>query len=189
MTPPLLAEYPLEELVALYAAGALTPAEEAAFENRRAAGWPEAEALMAAFSRTVTDLVADAPEVVPPPAVRAAVMAALDPPPGYTVLAADDTQFRPTDHLGVSMRLLHVDRRRGHFSCLLRFAPGARLPAHPHAQPEECVVLEGSVLIGGVRMRAGDYQRVEAGVDHVDQWSDTGGLAFVTAPLDLLSHD
>ena len=49
-------------------------------------------------------------------------------------------------------------------------------------------MLEGSLWVGGVHMKAGDYQRVEAGVDHVEQWSDTGALAFITAPLELLDH-
>jgi quercetin dioxygenase-like cupin family protein len=190
-----LAEYPIEDLVALHAVGALTAEESDAFERRREAGWPEVEQLLLDLTPAVAELAADIPAVVPPPAVKAAVFDALFgehrppvPPPGYTILPGDDTAFRPSPHTGVSVRILNIDRRRNQFSCLMRFQPGARLPGHHHSAVEECVVLEGSLVVAGVRMRAGDYQRVEAGVDHADQWSDTGALAFVTAPLDLL-HD
>lgn len=187
----LLAAYELEDLVSLYAVGALAPGEADEFERRRADGWPEAEEMLATFTGPVADLAADVPELVPPPHLKAELLnrlAAAAPVTGYTILAADDTAFRPLPYPGVSMRLLHVDRARQMFSCLLRFAPGARLPAHPHSHPEECMVLDGAVIVAGVRLTAGDYQRVEAGVSHVEQWSDTGGTAFIVAPLELLDH-
>lgn len=187
----LLAAYELEDLVSLYAVGALAPGEADEFERRRAGGWPEAEELLATLTGPVAALAADVPELVPPSHLKTDLLNRLDPPAppvGYTILAADDTAFQPSPYPGVRMRLLHVDRARQTFSCLLRFAPGARLPAHPHSHPEECVVLDGSVIVAGVRMTAGDYQRVEGGVSHVEQWSDTGGTAFVVAPLDLLDH-
>jgi quercetin dioxygenase-like cupin family protein len=185
---PSLTEYPLEDLVALYAAGALTAEEQVAFEHRRANGWPEAEKLLVAYT-PVLDLLAEAPAVVPPSQIKEGILAALDPPPGYTIRTKNDAEFQPTSSPGVSIRLLSVDRTRKQFSCLLRFAPGARLAGHPHSVAEECIVLEGALYVGGVRMEAGDYQRVEAGVNHVVQWSDTGATAFITAPLDLIEHD
>ncbi len=185
---PLLAADELEDLVTLYAVGALAPAEADEFERRRAGGWPEAEELLATLTGPVAALAADVPELVPPSQLKAELLNRLDPPAGYTILAADDTAFQPSPYPGVRMRLLHVDRARQMFSCLFRFDPGARLPAHPHSQPEECIVLDGSLIVAGVRLTAGDYQRVEAGVSHVEQWSDTGGTAFIVAPLELLDH-
>jgi uncharacterized protein HemY len=49
-------------------------------------------------------------------------------------------------------------------------------------------VLEGELLVGGVRMKAGDYQRAEPGTAHADQWSDTGALLYITGPISLLTH-
>jgi len=34
-------------------------------------------------------------------------------------------------------------------------------------------------------MKAGDYQRAEADSDHVEQWTDTGALLYLSAPADL----
>jgi anti-sigma factor ChrR (cupin superfamily) len=66
-------------------------------------------------------------------------------------------------------------------------APGATYPAHPHSGPEECLVLEGDLTAFGVRMTAGDYQRVEPGTEHAEQRSETGALLYLTAPLSMLS--
>jgi anti-sigma factor ChrR (cupin superfamily) len=170
---------PGEELLALYAAGALPPSEAA--EVERADAWAE-------FAAAV-ECLADAEPVAPPPGLKTAILNQLDLPTGYTVTHADPTAFAPTPFPGITVRVLNVDPVARRFTSLFRFAPGARLPAHPHATAEECVLLEGSLCMGGVRMTAGAYLRVDAGVDHVEQWSDTGGLAFITGPLELLEHE
>ncbi len=173
---------PRDELLALYAAGALPPAEAAAVERSGddAEAWEK-------FAGAVGCLD-DSEPVSPPPGLKSALLAKLDPPPGYTVTPDDPTAFVPLPFPGMSMRILSTDRANDRFTCLLKFAPGARLPAHPHASAEDCMLLEGTLHMGGVRMTAGTYLRVEAGVDHVEQWSDTGALAFVTGPLELLEH-
>ena len=178
MTPP-GGDTPREELFALYAAGALTPDEAA--EVERAGAWD-------LFADAVA-LLADSAPVAPPPQLKSALLAQLELPAGYTVAPADPTAFGPTPYPGITMRVLNIDQAGGRFSSLFKFAPGARLPAHPHATVEECVLLEGALYMGGVKMTAGAYLRVDAGVDHVDQWTDTGGLAFITGPLELLEHD
>jgi hypothetical protein len=172
-----------DHLLALYAAGALTPDEVG--EAERAGDDAEAWHLYA----DAVGCLADAEPVAPPPELKAALLAKLDPPAGYTISPADPTAFEPLPFPGLSMRVLNVDPVAKRFTSLLRFAPGARLPAHPHASAEECVLLEGSLYMGGVKMTAGAYLRVEAGVDHVEQWSDTGALAFITGPLELLEHE
>jgi hypothetical protein len=166
-----------EELLALIAAGAMS---EGATVADCADAWLDYAA--------VAECLADTPPVAPPVELKSRLLARLDPPPGYTITRADDTTFRPTPEPGLEMRILSVDHAARRFSCLLKFAPGARLPAHPHASAEECVVLEGNLYMGGVHMTAGDFLRVEEGVDHVEQWSDTGALAFVSGPLELLEH-
>lgn len=171
-----------EDLLALYAAGALSPDEAAAVERTGAAA--EAWHLYA----DAVEALADVEPVAPPPELKSDLLAKLDPPLGYTITPADDSAFRPLPFPGLSMRILSIDREQKRFSSLLKFAPGARLPAHPHASAEDCMLLEGTLYMGGVKMTAGTYLRVEAGVDHVDQWTDTGALAFISGPLELLEH-
>jgi ChrR Cupin-like domain len=173
---------PREDLLALYAAGALAPGEAAEVER---AGF-DAEA-WERFAGAVALLI-DAAPVAPPPQLKTALLAQLDPPAGHTLSPSDPAAFAPTPYPGISIRVLNVDLVEKRFTSLMRFAPGARLPAHPHATAEECMLMEGTLYMGGVRMTAGTYLRVDAGVDHVDQWTDTGALAFITGPLELLEH-
>jgi quercetin dioxygenase-like cupin family protein len=187
-----------EEQAALHLAGALPDADRDAFEARLAAGWPEGEAAIQAMSTAVRTLAAAIPPVEPPPRVRDALLAAVADPraadraaaaqlPGVTFRFAGDGGFVAGKSPGVWVRMLHVDRARRQFTCLLRLDPGASYPSHPHDGPEECLVLEGDVTIGGVRMRAGDYQRVESGTAHAEQRTESGALLYLTAPLTLLS--
>lgn len=139
------------------------------------------------FGELFVALAAVVPPVAPPPGVKATLFARIDPP-GPRFQFAGDGAFVPTPYPGMSIRVLNVDRPRRQFTALIRLEPGGRYPSHPHDGPEECVVLEGELLVGGVRMKAGDYQRAEPGSAHADQWSDTGALLFVTGPLSLMKH-
>jgi len=78
---------------------------------------------------------------------------------------------------GVSVKPLWDDGTER--SLLVRLAPGARAPAHPHARDEECMVVEGEAEIGETLLRAGDFQLAPAGVDHGEVHSETGALLFV----------
>lgn len=143
------------------------------------------------FDELFTALAAMVPPVAPPPGVKERLLAQINAaaaPPGPRFQFADPAGFKPTRHPGMSIRVLNVDRPRRQFTALIRLEPGGQYPSHPHDGPEECVVLEGELLVGGVRMRAGDYQRAEPGSAHADQWSDTGALLFVTGPLSLMAH-
>lgn len=172
----------LDVLAALAAAGALTAEDRASFDDR-----PDADAALAAWEGALLALAEDVPPVAPRPQMRERLLTAVAPlPDGHTIRHPDAGGFRPTRFPGIAVRILHLDRPRRQFACLMRIAPGARLPHHPHAVAEECVVLEGSLQVGGVRMGPGAYQRVEAGVEHVDQWSDTGATVYLNAPLELL---
>lgn len=190
----------IEELVALYLAGAMTEEEARAFEERLASGCPDAVAAMREAEAAVRELAADAPPVDPPPGLKADLLTRLGRPPdpratdraaaggmtGALFRFAEDGGFRPTRHAGVRMRLLHIDRDRGQFTGLIRLDPGAAYPAHPHDGPEECIVLDGELIVGDVRLRRGDYQRAEPGTEHVEQRTETGATLFVTAPVSLL---
>ena len=194
MNPQERSESP-EEQAAMIASGAATPEEAAAIEPLLADRDEITE-----FADVVSHLAQAISELAPPPSVRIKLLAQLgeqhDKPhatpavasalPGLLFRFAHEGDFSPTPYPGVSARMLHVDGARRQFSVMLKLEPGAVYPAHAHDGPEECIVLEGEILVGNVRMRPGDYQRAEPGSRHIEQRSETGALLFLTAPLSLL---
>lgn len=65
------------------------------------------------------------------------------------------------------------------FSFLLRLAPGAVLPPHGHDLDEECIVLEGEVQFGDIRVQAGDFHLAPRGVPHGLMRSRKGALLYL----------
>jgi anti-sigma factor ChrR (cupin superfamily) len=64
-------------------------------------------------------------------------------------------------------------------SCMLRVAPGTSFPGHGHPIDEECVILEGSLQIGDVLLKAGDFHVGLRGVEHELVSSDEGCVCFL----------
>lgn len=78
---------------------------------------------------------------------------------------------------GIERQVLHES---GGVMCyLLKFAPGAVLPAHRHPVDEECVVLQGSVRIGQLVLEAGSFQKVGRTVLDADTSSDQGAVIYL----------
>lgn len=77
----------------------------------------------------------------------------------------------------VHMKTLHSDT--GGRSFLLRLEPGAVLPNHAHDRDEECMVVEGEIFLGELRIRAGDYHLAPGGSVHPDITSPGGALLFI----------
>ena len=69
-------------------------------------------------------------------------------------------------------------------SMLVRFAPGAGVPDHPHAADEDCLMLEGEMFLGDILLRPGDYQLAPAGGGHFGETSDVGGTFFFHGAID-----
>lgn len=80
---------------------------------------------------------------------------------------------------GLQVKRLHRDRNAGSFTGLWRLAPGASIPPHPHRLDEECLVLEGEVLIDGQEYRAGDYMLAATGSLHSEVSSRVGALMLI----------
>jgi anti-sigma factor ChrR (cupin superfamily) len=78
---------------------------------------------------------------------------------------------------GVQIKVLH--EAAGVMSYLLRLQAGARLPAHRHPIDEECVVLEGEVQIGELRIAAGGFHLGRQDRLHDQLRSDAGALIFL----------
>ncbi len=173
------------ERAANFVAGALNPSECADWESALADPASPESAATAELEGALLALTASIPAVEPPAGIKAALLAAVVPPQGFVFRFTDDAGFRPTPIPGVSFRLLHRDKGRNVVSCLLKLAPGAHLPTHSHRGVEECLVLEGTIFVGQTRMGAGDYQRAEPDSEHVEQWTETGALVYLSAPDDL----
>jgi anti-sigma factor ChrR (cupin superfamily) len=177
----------LEELAALYAAGALPPDERAAFETRLASGDPRPAAALAPFAAVAAALAGLVPPAPPPAAVKAALLERLGtdpapPRPGLYIQKAEEGVWETTRIPGLRRRILRIDAERNQITVLLRLEPGAVYPVHDHTGPEECLVLEGDVEVEGHRLKAGDYQYAPPGSHHVEQRTQGGCLLLITAP-------
>ncbi len=82
---------------------------------------------------------------------------------------------------GITAKVLIRDERMR--TMLVRMELNASLAPHVHDGDEECFVLEGSCLMGGKMLKAGDFQLARAGSRHGDVFSATGCLLFVRSTL------
>ncbi|MCW5610814.1 MAG: cupin domain-containing protein [Rubrivivax sp.] len=78
---------------------------------------------------------------------------------------------------GLAIKVLH--EAGGVMSYLLRLDAGAALPPHRHPVDEECLVLEGEVCIGALRIGPGGYHLGRRDVLHDRLHSPGGALIFL----------
>jgi len=91
----------------------------------------------------------------------------------FRSLKVDDIPWRPsTVAPGVFVKDIAVTD--GWEMQLVRFEPGARLPAHSHERPEFLFILEGQLVQAGRRMSPGWASVASAGTVDDDVYSDTG---------------
>lgn len=81
------------------------------------------------------------------------------------------------------MKVLKRDTARNLQLALLRLEPGATMPAHGHAEDEECIVIEGELAVGALHLRSGDLHVAPAGSQHPPITSATGALVFVRSEI------
>lgn len=95
----------------------------------------------------------------------------------HTTIQASDDTWQPFDK-GVQIKVLHEDG--GIMSYLLRLAPGATLAPHRHPVDEECVVLEGTLMIGDdLAVAAGGFHLAHRGALHAAVSTVTGATIFL----------
>ena len=66
---------------------------------------------------------------------------------------------------------------------MIRMEPGTRYPAHRHGGREECFVLEGDLRHADQVMHGGDYEVVDTGTIHGEQWTEHGCLLLITSSM------
>lgn len=81
---------------------------------------------------------------------------------------------------GVEAKVLHDDGKTQ--TWLARMTAGATLPAHHHSGDEECMVMEGSVLLGDVLLHTGDYQIASRGTSHGEIRCPKGCVLMLRSP-------
>jgi quercetin dioxygenase-like cupin family protein len=84
---------------------------------------------------------------------------------------------------GVRAKLLRRDEASNLMVVLWRLEPGGILPGHPHADEEECLVLEGEMLVGDHCVRAGQLHIAKPGAIHGDLTTRTGTLVMVRSGI------
>jgi quercetin dioxygenase-like cupin family protein len=119
--------------------------------------------------------------------VRGRVMQhiAAEPKAGHVTVQPDGGKWH--DFLpGIQRKVLH--EKAGVMSYLLKFAPGAVLPAHRHPMDEGCVVLQGSVRIGGQALAVGGFHLAPKGLPHDDITSDDGAVIYLHGATPRAEH-
>lgn len=172
--------------LAEYVLGTLPDADRRALDARLGAEPALREALVAWQLRLAPLAVADIAGPGPSPElwdrIAAAISPARAPASGSRTITSDSGTWRAIAP-GVDVKLLHIDRARGFRTMLIRMAPGGVIPAHPHADDEECVLIEGEIFVGPTRLGVGDWHLAPKGEMHPDITSPQGGLFYIRAAL------
>jgi quercetin dioxygenase-like cupin family protein len=88
-------------------------------------------------------------------------------------------EWKTTDYPGIE-RSLFRNNETGGRSSVVRLTKGSRFPRHAHHGTEEVVVLGGTVQIGGVELKEGDYLFTTPGEEH-DVVAVTDASIFVSS--------
>jgi quercetin dioxygenase-like cupin family protein len=92
---------------------------------------------------------------------------------------AANREWTATDYPGID-RSLFRNNETGGRSSVVRLIKGSRFPRHAHHGTEEVVVLAGTVTIGGVELKEGDYLFTTPGEEH-DVVALTDASIFVSS--------
>jgi quercetin dioxygenase-like cupin family protein len=165
-----------------YVLGLLSPQERDAVERDAAADPALANEI--AFWNARLEPLLDVTDVQPPPGlfdrIQAAIAVRASDLPGTTTIRADEGGWE-TLVPGVERKVLWSAGSNGRVTFLIRGQPGARFPAHPHADDEECYVLAGDITFGRLTLHAGDYHLAARGAPHPMATTAGGCLLLVTA--------
>jgi anti-sigma factor ChrR (cupin superfamily) len=146
-----------------------------------------------ADDETMADVAAllafDADAVPPPAGLKRRVMEAAvrDREPAFLFVRKEEGTWNRTPFPGVSSKHLYTDANTKMTTWLVKLEPGGKYPAHSHAEPEQCLVVEGDVRFGEDRFSAGDYMCSLRGSEHEVSTSERGCvLLIINSPHDKL---
>ena len=84
---------------------------------------------------------------------------------------------------GVEVKVLRMDRQQNSQTVMIRMQPGSQIVPHRHNQEEECLVLEGEILIGEHRVGQGDMHIAEPGARHPPIFAPRGALLCIRSEI------
>jgi anti-sigma factor ChrR (cupin superfamily) len=154
----------LEALVMADAIGALDDNERTDLAARLAAVSAEERAAATRLYDSTLMIAASVDLQEPPAHVRDRVLAAVREPAQYTVTATD--AWGESGVAGITAKILAVDKPRQLVTMLLKGVAGAVYPSHRHTGPEECYVIRGSISVGDLVLRTGDFHHADSDSDH-----------------------
>jgi quercetin dioxygenase-like cupin family protein len=174
-----MSKYDVDIAAGEYVLGILSPEQRHRFEERLE-NEPLLREQVARWEVLLSRLERD-DHVAPPADLWSRVERALDQQPSaspFHTVRLDDGEWKPI-RPGLERKLLYREPGTGTESYLFRMKPGALIEGHHHARAEECLVLEGDLTIGDLRLNAGDYHVAERGTIHPVLRSDGGAVMFV----------
>lgn len=170
---------------ALFAAGALTGRETAAFKQRLA----RQTALLAAvreWEKALAPLAARAGDIEPPPDLLGKVEARIG---ALERLRSLSRTLRPDEGPwiamapGVLFKELHRSAALSRWTILVDAEPGAAFPAHEHAQDEEILMISGDLSFDDVELGPGDFHFSYAGTMHAAHRTRAGCRCIIVQAL------
>lgn len=188
-----------DEWIVLYALGYLSAADSGALQKHLDSGCEVCSKCLRAMTETAGELGLAADPVTPPPELRERLLARARsqspalfqrPPERQGMLLDRDGVFVATSSgmdwsegplPGIWLKRLFEDNARDRYTTLVKMGPGVRYPSHRHAAAEELFLLDGDLIVEGLRMVPGDYCRGEAGSVHGEVYSETGAIFIVMA--------
>ena len=174
-----------DQIAAAYALGICRGAERKEIELRLATD-TALRAKAEFWQQQFTALDLAAPAETPPPQLFDQILEEIggtgpELPGTFTRRAGTGTWSEMAP--GVTYTVLFDDPVTRRRSLLLRALPGATVEAHAHGQGyEECLVLEGDLLIGDLSLGPGDYHVAMMGTSHPLTRTVSGCLCFQTIP-------
>lgn len=190
----------MQEMMALYALGALPQDEAWALENCLAENGNSLAEELESFETVAFHLAFAAPEHAPPLQLRQNLLAlvAEETKPSikeaFSLPMPSLSQFSPFFSLraeesewqeiapGMLTKTLFADQSRGLVTSLVRMLPGTALPPHKHLGNEQFYVLEGDCIVHGTRLGPGDFHYAAAGSIHESTYTVEGTTFLLIAP-------
>ena len=173
----------LDQTAAAYALGITRGAARAAIEARLSRD-PALQAKVKLWQENFVAVDLAAGRQVPPAGLFDRIVAAIDADtreiPGTQTRRAGTgvwTEMSP----GVTYTVLFEDSVAKRRSILVRALPGSNYGAHFHAEGhEECLVLEGDLIMGDLKLLPGDYHLAFKGSAHPAATTASGVLLYQT---------
>jgi len=182
-----------KEMAALYALGALTQLEAAAFDQHLTEGCEACRIELRAFDSIVVNLGLGVAQADPPATLREKLLGSIrtdsrdqaesaptDTNPQLLTIRADEGEWMPAAE-GVSVKTLFADEASGTVTTMVKMSPGARLPMHRHLGIEQCLMLDGDFHVNDQVFHKGDYHCAKKGSLHETLFTENGALFLIVS--------